>query len=299
MRVGEKEADTILQMLKIHAAKKVKSMEEARELFEQAMNEFSPPQDVIFQPTTLSNLCATWAMTPHADPKRLILFFHGGGFNSGSLHSHRYLLGKLSEVTGARVLGIDYRLAPEHRFPAALEDAAAAYLCLLEEDGYTPKQIVFAGNSAGGGLVISTMLWLKEKGKPLPLAGVCFSPWVDLALSTASLKENAGKDFIPPERLKQTASLYLGEENPRNPLASPLYADLKGLSPLLIQAASHEILVDESREIAKKAQAQGVDVTLDIWEGLFHNWQLFAAKLPEGVQALEKVAQWLDDRGFQ
>jgi monoterpene epsilon-lactone hydrolase len=229
------------------------------------------------------------------DPKtaRTLLYLHGGGYYFCSPQTHRTITVGLAERADARVLVPDYRLAPEHRFPAAVEDAVAAYRRLVA-DGTPAQRIVIGGDSAGGGLALATLLSLRDAGDPLPAGAVLFSPWTDLAATGASILANDKSDamFRGP-RIAQFARLYLGETAPTNPLASPLYADLKGLPPLFIQASDSEVLLDDSTRLADKATKAGVSVSFTTWHRLPHVWQFFAPFLPEGRAALGDAAQFM------
>jgi acetyl esterase/lipase len=214
----------------------------------------------------------------------------------GSIKTHRDLAGRISRAAGARVLNVDYRLAPEHPHPAAVEDATAAYRWLLARD-QDPRRLAIAGDSAGGGLTIATLVALRDQDHPLPAAAVCLSPWVDLEGVGDSMKTCADIDpMIQLDHLLQMAKLYLGGLPPRTPLAAPLYADLSGLPPLYIQVGTAETLLDDSNRIAERARKVGVDVTLEPWEDMIHVFQAFAPILPEGQQAIDKIGEFLRAR---
>src|SRR5262245_56514447 len=242
---------------------------------------------VVCRPVLAGGVDAEWIVPADAPADKAILYFHGGGFRLGSIASHRDLIARLAQASGTRVLAINYRLAPEHRFPAALEDALAAY-DWVREQGLKPENIVLAGDSAGGNLVLTTMLSLRDRGEPLPAAGVLMSPWTDLAASGESYQSRAAADPIHQRpMILALAKAYLGENGDfRNPLASPLYADLSGLPPLLIQAGDRETVRDDATMLAEKAKAAGVDTELQVWDGLIHVFQMF----PEIPQAREAVA---------
>jgi acetyl esterase/lipase len=185
---------------------------------------------------------------------------------------------------------LDYRLAPEYVFPAALEDAFAGYQWLIKNEKIKPKNIIIAGDSAGGGLTIATLLKLRDSGSPLPAAAIGISPWMDLAVTGESIKKNANKDvMLDFYNLYFMAFLYLGDVDPKNPLVSPLYADLKGLPPTLIQVGDAEVLLDDSIRFADRAKKAGVDITLDIWKDMPHVFQAGASLAPEGQQAIDKM----------
>jgi acetyl esterase/lipase len=234
-----------------------------------------------------------WIVPSGLEPKRTVLYLHGGGYNAGSITSHLPLTSNIALAAKARVLAIDYRLAPEHLFPAAVDDALAAYRWLLKESAQA-NHIVVAGDSAGGGLTLSLILLLREKGLPLPAAAVCLSPWTDLTCSGESWKTNGKVDFMLKKGSTfNAAKLYLGDADPRSPLASPLYADPAGLPPLLIQVGSEEVLLSDSTLFAEKARLAGVDVTLENWKGMQHVWQFTASMLPEARQAVNRIGEFI------
>jgi monoterpene epsilon-lactone hydrolase len=192
-----------------------------------------------------------------------------------------------------RALLIEYRLAPEHPFPAAVEDSVAAYRWLLKE-GFDPARIAVAGDSAGGGLTVATMVKLRDENEPLPAAAVCLSPWVDMEGIGESMKTRAEVDpIVERGPLLEMAEAYLGGADPRTPLAAPLYADLKGLPPMLIQVGTAEVLLDDSTRLAEEAKKAGVDVTLEPWEDMIHIWQFFASMVPEGRDAVDRIASFI------
>ncbi|MBR1194541.1 alpha/beta hydrolase [Bradyrhizobium sp. AUGA SZCCT0240] len=236
-----------------------------------------------------------WISPADAPVDRAILYFHGGGFRIGSVASHRDLIAQIALASGCRVLAINYRLAPEHRFPAALDDALAAYGWMLDE-GLKPASIAFAGDSAGGNLVLAAMLTLRERGLPLPVSAVLMSPWTDLAATGASYVSRAEADPIHQRpMILALAKNYLGGQgDPRDPLVSPLYADLAGLPPLLIQVGDRETVLDDSVMLADKACAAGVDVNLEVWDGMIHVFQMFSAELVEAHRAIASIAQFLN-----
>jgi monoterpene epsilon-lactone hydrolase len=236
-----------------------------------------------------------WISPANAPQDKAILYFHGGGFRIGSVSSHRDLIAHIALATGCRVLAINYRLAPEHRFPAALDDAVAAY-DWMRGYGLKPGNIAFAGDSAGGNLVLSAMLALRERGLPLPVAGVLMSPWTDLAASGASYVSRADADPIHQRpMIVALAKNYLGGQgDPYDSLVSPLYADLGGLPPLLIQVSDRETVLDDSVLFADLARAAGVDVDLQVWDGMIHVFQMFGAELPEAHRAIVSIAGFLN-----
>jgi epsilon-lactone hydrolase len=206
---------------------------------------------------------------------------HGDGGRARGAHAH------------ARV---GYRLAPEHPFPAAVEDAVSAYDWLLST-GLDPAQIIIGGDSAGGGLTAATLVALKQTGKPMPGGAVCISPWTDMTLTGESIVSKADADpMIAPDGITRVRDAYVGASDPRDPLASPILAELSGLPPLLIQVGENEVLLSDSTRLAERAESAGVDVTLEVWPDMIHVWHFFAAILPEGQQALDRIGEWAKQR---
>jgi epsilon-lactone hydrolase len=250
---------------------------------------------VICEPVSAGGVDGEWISPAKTPLDKTILYFHGGGFRLGSVASHRDLMAQIVLGSGCRVLAINYRLAPEHRFPAALDDALAAYGWMLDR-GLKSENIAFAGDSAGGNLVLAAMLALRERGLPLPVAAVLMSPWTDLAATGASYVSRAEADPIHQRSMiLALAKNYLGGQgDPYDPLVSPLYADLAGLPPLLIQVGDRETVLDDSVMFADLARAAGVDVSLEVWDGMIHVFQMFGAELPEARQAIASIAQFLN-----
>lgn len=237
---------------------------------------------------------AQWVDAPDADAQRAILYFHGGGFQVGSVRSHRELMAGLSKAAQCRVLGVDYRLAPEHRYPAALDDASAAWQWLVDQ-GFAPRHIALAGDSAGGGLALSLLLRLRDEGQPLPAAAVLMSAWTDLTASGASYGTRADTDPIHQRpMILAMARNYLGKEgNAADPMVSPLFADLTGLPPLLAQVGERETVLDDSRDFVARAKEAGVDATLQVWDHMIHVFQQFPAQLPEARAAIDDMGRFL------
>lgn len=228
-----------------------------------------------------------------APDARTLLYLHGGGYYFCSPETHRVITIGLAAGSEARVYVPDYRLAPEHRFPAAVEDAVAAYRGILAQ-GAAPERVVVAGDSAGGGLALALLLALRDAGDALPAGAVLFSPWTDLAATGASLTRNDRSDaMFRGHRIAGAARIYLGDTPPTHPLASPLYADLAGLPPLFIQASDSEVLLDDAARVAEKAAKAGVAVEFRTWHKLPHVWQFFAPFLPEGRAALAEAAAFI------
>ena len=221
------------------------------------------------------------------------LYLHGGGYVIGSPRTHREFARRLSASSQAQVLVIDYRLAPEDPFPAPVEDAVTAYRWLLDE-GYAPERLSIAGDSAGGGLTAATLVSIRDQGLPLPACGVCLSPWVDMEGLGDSMTSRADRDpMVQKEGLVSMAGVYLGGADPRSPLAAPMYADLEGLPPLLIQVGASETLFDDAVRLDEKALAAGVETTFEEWDDMIHVWHIFAPILEEGQQAIERMAEFM------
>ncbi|MDR6374876.1 alpha/beta hydrolase [Paraburkholderia caledonica] len=230
---------------------------------------------------------------PAIGARPTVLYLHGGGYYFCSPRTHRSIVFGLATRANAPVFSLDYRLAPEHRFPAALDDATAAYRHLIAE-GTAPESIVIAGDSAGGGLALATLVALRDAGDPLPAGAVLFSPWTDLAATGASIVDNDGADpmFSGPA-IAKAAKVYLGDMPATHPYASPVFADLRGLPPLFMMAGSTEVLLDDSRRVAANARAAGVDCELEVWKKMPHVWPIFAPFIPEANRALDRAAAFV------
>jgi acetyl esterase/lipase len=250
-------------------------------------------EGVQFGETTLAGLPTDRLATPDADPDRVLLYLHGGGYCIGTRNSHRPTAAALAKATGMTVLLPEYRLAPEAPFPAAVDDARAIYEALLET--HAPERIVIAGESAGGGLTLALLVNLRDDARPLPAAAAVISPWCDLsALGTVS-DEALATDFLRPEALDVFIESYAPTESDRAlPLCSPATADLSGLPPLLVLAGAKEILCDQDERLAARAKECGVDVTLDIQPDMFHAWTLFTL-LPEAQASITQIAAFFKE----
>ena len=274
------------------------AMAEAKDMnaMRAVMIEAQAPAGVTCTPVEAGGVSAEWSVADGVAENKVILYVHGGGYVMGSAGSHRDVTGRLSKASGARVLSLNYRLAPEHPFPAPVDDAVAAYRWLLAQ-GISSSNIAIAGDSAGGGLAFATLLALRDAGDPLPAAGVGISPWVDMEGTGESMTTRAAVDpVVQKEGLLDMAKLYLGDADPKNPLAAPLHANLSGLPPLLIHVGDAETLLDDSIRITERARKAGVDVTLKIWDEMPHVWHLFAPILPEGQQAIEEIGAFFKER---
>ncbi|HBD13307.1 MAG TPA: alpha/beta hydrolase [Porticoccaceae bacterium] len=242
---------------------------------------------------TVGGVPGEWQLPIKGEPERTILYLHGGGYVLGSPDSHRDMVGAIADAAQARALILDYRLAPETPFPGAVEDAVAAYKALLDE-GEAPEKIFIAGDSAGGGLTAATLVSIKDQGLPNPAGGVCLSPWADLTFSGASMNTKALDDaMLSKETLSWMGGLYLAGQDAGNPLASPIFADLSGLPPLLIQVGGDEVLLDDALRLHEAGRSAGVDVTLEVWDQMMHVWHLMAMAVPEGKLAIKGIGEFM------
>jgi monoterpene epsilon-lactone hydrolase len=249
--------------------------------------------DVKVETVSADGVAAEWTSTPGAARDAAILYAHGGGYVTGSLDSHRHMVAELGRAANCVALALDYRLAPEHPFPAPVEDALAGYRFLLAQ-GFKPERIAIAGDSAGGGLVVAAMVAIRDAGLPQPGGGWCLSPWIDMEMIGGSMESNASRDpTVQRPGITEMAQLYLGDADPRSPLAAPLYADLAGIAPLLIQVGSVETLLDDAIRLAQRAGAADVRVDLQVWPEMIHVWPLYHPELKAGKRALDEAGAWI------
>ena len=252
-----------------------------------------PPRGVRFTPGTLGGVAGEWvdAARPAAEDAPLLMYVHGGGFIGGSPATHRPVTAAFAR-RGLRVFVPDYRLAPEHPFPAALDDCIAAWRAFAA--AHPGRRLVVAGDSAGGGLTVALLLALRDAGDGLPAAGVCISPWTDLACEGASMTSHADRDpMVQRDGLLQMAAAYLAGQDPRAPLASPIHADLRRLPPLLVHVGTAETLLDDATRLAERARAAGVAVDLEVWDDMIHVWHAFAPLLPDADEAIARIGTWV------
>lgn len=269
------------------------TIDDFREAYDRFTAQFPVPEDVTAEDVDAGGVPALWVRTPEASDDRTVFFLHGGGYVIGTAHGYREFTSHVSRAAQARVLVVDYRLAPEHPFPAAVDDAVSAYRWLLDQ-GTSPGSVVIAGDSAGGGLTMATLLALKEEGLPLPAAAAALSPWVDLECSGETMTTLADVDpVVSRDGVMGMAEMYLSGQDPRNPLASPLHGDLRGLPPLLVQVGTSETLLDDARRLVKRAEESDVDVTVDTVEGAPHVWHVFSSFLPEGKDSIDKIGKFV------
>ncbi len=292
LAMPSKEFEALLEAIKSRPVPTGLSMQERRANFE-AMPRPSLADDVRYERVEAGGVPGEWITVPESRETRVVYYLHGGGYVLGSVSTHRELISRLARVMGARALAIDYRLASEHPFPAAVDDAVAGYRWLLST-GVDPAGVVIGGDSAGGGLVVACLVALRDAGDRLPAAGICLSPWVDMeAIGESMTAKPEAERMMLREGLLEMAKAYLGGADPRTPLAAPLYADLRGLPPLLIQVSKDEELYSDATRLAEVAKAAGVETVLEPWEDMIHVWQFQAALIPEGREAIERIGEFV------
>ncbi len=251
------------------------------------------PQDVSVETVQAGSVGAEWVVPQGAAIGAALLYLHGGGYVFGGPDSHRGIAWRLARETGLRVLLVDYRLAPEHPYPAALEDATESYRWLLEQ-GYTGDRIIIAGDSAGGGLSVALMVNAKSVGLPMPKSAVLMSPWVDLAMTGSSMQTCAEQDaMLSPQAIGKFASLYLQGADPKSPLASPLFADLSGLPPTCVMVGSHEVLRSDAETLVERLEQAGSQAQLTVWPNMPHVFPVLAGIIPEGKQAIVEMGDFV------
>jgi epsilon-lactone hydrolase len=243
------------------------------------------PADALLEPVDIDGVPAEWSTTPEADTARAVLYLHGGGYMAGSIVSHRYVAVEIGRAARARTLALDYRLAPEHGYPAQLEDALAAYQ-YLRDRGFAAETIAVGGDSAGANLALALLIALRARGLPLPCCGWLISPWTDLTASGATMQSKADVDpMIQKPYLLELAQAFAGGKDPSDPLISPQFADLAGLPPLLVQVGSEETLLDDAVVLAGRAGAAGVAVTLEVWPEMIHAFPMLFPRVAASRRA--------------
>jgi len=290
------ENDALIAKLRNTEAVAPGTLEETRSGFEAGTAGFSVANGVSRESVGFgglnSDVNAEWFRVNDLN-QSAVLYLHGGGFMIGSTVSHQALIAAIAVASGCNVLGVNYRLAPEQPFPAALNDSVAAYRYLLEQD-YSPDNIAICGDSCGGGLVASTLMSVREQGLPMPSCGVLLSSWADLTLQSESVQRNAESDpLVTEDILAPMIAAYVGDNDASNPLISPVYGDFSGLPSLLIQVGTKDLLEDDSHRLADRAKAEGVDVDLEVWPEMIHVWHMYADFLPEAKEALQKIGDYI------
>jgi acetyl esterase/lipase len=287
------------QLLKFLERKRVQkarnqqlTLENQRKQTDELASRIKPPEGTYYVAASANGIPCEWVKTMKSTDSHTLFYLHGGAYIRGSIRSHRTLAASLADASAGRALMVDYRLAPEFPFPAAIDDVLSAYVWLIKR--VPPKKITFVGDSAGAGLALAAMLQMKAEALPLPAAGVLLCPWVDLTCSHESYESLAAVDFLQTkEELQEAAQMYYQQESPQNPFVSPLYGNLKGLPPLFIQLGTHDLLYGEGRQLAEKATEAGVKVELDVWDQMIHNWQRYGSRLPEAGKAIRKGAAFV------
>jgi epsilon-lactone hydrolase len=288
--------DSLVTLLRSRPAPETPEVAEVRARFEKMGEFLGGAPDGKCEKVDAGGVPAEWVTAPGCDPARAVLYLHGGGYVIGSINTHRRLAYDISAASGVRVLVIDYRLAPEHPFPAAVEDAATAWRWLLQQ-GFATTRLAIAGDSAGGGLTLATLVNLRDKKLGLPACAVAISPWVDLEGEGNSITARAAQDpMVQKDGLLWMAGLYVNGKDAKTPLAAPLHADLKGLPPILVQVGTAETLLDDATRIAEKLHAAGVDVRLAIWPNMLHVFPLFAPILSEGRDGCLEIGSFIRSR---
>ncbi len=256
------------------------------------------PDHIKLESITIGDLYAEWLRHADAPKDEAILYFHGGGYVSGTCAAHRTHVSKVVNGSLINAMTFQYRVAPEYPFPAALDDALAAYRYFLEQ-GFAPEKIAFMGDSAGGGLCLATLNAIKEQGLPMPAAAVTLSPWTDLACTGDSYQSNASTCLSPTGSWTVFSHYYAPDMDKTNPLISPLYGDLAGLPPMHIYVGSDEVMLSDAIQYAEKAKVAGVDVKLTIGEGLFHCYPICAPAFPEATEALAELCAFMKEKVSQ
>jgi acetyl esterase/lipase len=283
----------IRKVVKGYVAKAAPGLEQRKML--DSVSKLNIPAELIkVEPVILGGeagaVKAAWVRHGKASREKVIIHFHGGGYTSGSIESHKSLAFEISKESQASVLLPEYRLAPEYPFPAALDDAVTVYKAILEQ-GIKPGNIIISGDSAGGGLALATVLSLRKSRIPLPSGIICLSPWTDLTCSGGTYISKLEADpFLVPEVLVKSSALYCGKNKSSNPFISPLFSDMHDFPPMLIHVGSEEILLDDSLRLAKEAKKAGVKVTIKVWPGMWHVWHIFG--VPESSEALKAIGKF-------
>ncbi len=290
--MSKEEVDAFRKMLESRDRSDEPTIEEQRQGYEAIGGAFPLSDDCSIEEVVADGVNSAWTSAGNAGDK-IIMYLHGGGYAIGSLTTHRPLVADISRATGRKVLAVDYRLAPENPFPAAVDDAVTVYQWLLSE-GHAAGDIIVAGDSAGGGLTIAMMLKLKALAVELPQAGVCLSPWVDMEAIGETMESKSDVDpMVRKEMLLAMAGIYLAGADPRDPLAAPIYGELSGLPPLLIQVGTSETLLDDARRLSIKAIQAGVNVTHEEWPDMVHVFQQFSPIISDGYLAIDRIGKFV------
>ena len=283
----------------IKAKAKYHNLVGSRRAFERMMNKVAPRLTVkgfSYKPAIVGGVQCEWIVPDRCDASKVLVYFHGGGYAAGSPNTHRPQVSHMLQGVGITCLSVDYRLSPEHKYPAPIEDATAVYQALLQQ-GYKPENIAFGGDSAGGGVTLGTLLYLRDNNIPLPNCAIAISPWVDLTMSGDSHQKNKDVDpMLILEGFHVWSQHYMGDADPKSPYASPIFHDLSGLPPIYIQVGEEEMLLDDSVRFATKAGVDGTEVKLEIFPKLFHVFHGFWLILPEARAANKKLGEYLKEQ---
>lgn len=274
------------------------SVEKFRNGVDKATEKMKMPNDTTVKKTKINNMCAEWILPPQYSEDKVLIYIHGGGFISGSCKTHRVQVAKFAKVSGLKSLLFDYRLAPEFPFPAAVDDCVEAYQWVLDQK-YNPDNIVVGGESAGGTLTLSLLLALKEKGIPYPKAAFSISPITDLRALAETIISNAKKDIVPRGDYNIWMNFYIADNDPTNPILSPQFGNLEGLPPIYVCVGTHEVHLDDCINIAKKAEEQGVQVTLAKWPKMVHAFPMLSPLFPEAKKAFKDICDFANQQLHQ
>ena len=301
------EYNEVIQAMQAQAASMIEAdltLEQQREAMETGFS-FPLQDDISLTAVDANGVLAEWTVLPDSDPNRRLLYVHGGGYVLGSIGTHRRLVADICRASGCVALNLDYRLAPEHPFPAAVDDAIAALEYIWANGPVEPGEasaVFVGGDSAGGGLTLATLLAARERGVRMPTGGIGLSAWADLAAGPEELSAFGHDDpTIPDNTVAITASqewaaLYAADADRKNPLLSPVFGDYEGICPLLLQAGRVEMICRDTERVAARARDAGVEVVEEIWDDMFHVWQAFAPMLPEGQDAINHIGEWIRER---
>ncbi len=292
--MSQQELDAIIAVLEANPLPDVGDLAALRAKLAEPQPLLPVPDNIEVRQIDERHVKGEWQTFDGADAG-IILYFHGGAYCVMSAATHRHVTAALALEARAKVFSVDYRLAPEHPFPAAIEDAMAAYNWLLAL-GTPPEKIVMAGDSAGAGLVMATLVTLRDRAEPLPAAAICLSPWVDLSMSKETIDRYIDDPMVDPGLIEQAIKHYLQGADGWNPLASPLFADLGNLPPLYILAGKAEFFCGEAELLAAKASEDGTDTKLDAWDHMFHDWPFFHPILSEGRDAITRMADFAREK---
>jgi acetyl esterase/lipase len=288
---------TIIQMLRSRPLRDGMDYQTVRAGFEQLAAAMPVADGVTREKADANGVPGEWITGPGVSGGATICYIHGGGWTVGSVNTHARLVANISAACDAPAFSVEYRLAPEHRYPAGLDDCITAYKWLIEDQGVEPARLALMGDSAGGNLTLALLLRLRDQGLPLPAAAVCLSPATDLLATGESYRTRAEADpMLVASGVDIVRQAYCPDTDPKTPYVSPLYGDLAGLPPLLIQVGDAEILLDDARRFAKRAEETGVDVTLEVWDEMIHVFQFFAPMLPEGTEAIAGIGKFVKAR---